>query len=70
MSRDVTLYGIGCDQGTAAAREYLSMLNHCGSLSGGFLQNIVLDMLKAESNDHLRGQVVGFFHTLESRLSA
>lgn len=68
--RDLAIYGIGCRQGEAAAREYLAMTRSSShpSTVGGRLPSIVLGMLDAERGDHLRGQLVGFFFTLESAL--
>ncbi|WP_339678272.1 hypothetical protein [uncultured Zhongshania sp.] len=63
-------YGGGCDTGTALANIYLKHLREHGASSGGALQGIVLDMFDCECNDDpevtaLRGQVVGFFSTLD-----
>lgn len=66
-------YGGGCDTGAALAKIYLKHLREHGraASAGGFLQNIVLDMVDSEhgespEQDALRGQVVGFFSVLEA----
>lgn len=70
-SRDVALYGIGCTQGSAAAREYLSVLRTChGDTCGGWLQQFALAMLDAPRDSLLRGQIVGFFTTIEAEVIA
>lgn len=63
--RDVALYAIGCEQGKAAAYQYLERHNRAGEHDMGRLHYLVLDMLDAPRDSLLRGQVVGFFHTLE-----
>lgn len=69
-SRDTALYGIGCTQGSAAAREYLSALRAChGDTCGGWLQHFVLAMLDAPRDNLLRGQIVGFFTALEAEVT-
>lgn len=62
------LYGIGCKQGQSAAIEFLDMVHDHPEVGPGRLQYIVLGMLEADRGDHLRGQVVGFFSTLEAHL--
>lgn len=70
-------YTGGCEFGRWAAIAYLKMLRSQESVGCGFLQYIVLDMLKrqtsAEPGDGdggFRGQVVGFFTALDAILHA
>lgn len=66
--RDSALYGIGCDQGKEAAREYLAYVATAADNvlnSGGHLQHLVLDILEAPRDELLRGRIVGFFATLD-----
>lgn len=68
-------YEGGCELGKWAAIAYLKMLRAEESAGPGYLQCIVLDMLKgsngAEAGDgdgSFGGQVVGFFSTLDEAL--
>ena len=67
--RDAALYILGCRQGTSAALEYLEFLRaYPGSYSGGRMQRFVLSMIECERDGLLRGQVVGFFSTIDYAL--
>lgn len=65
-------YGGGCEFGVWAAVAYLKMLRAEEDTGGGFLQHIVLGMLErnatADDDHSFRGQVVGFFSTLDGAL--
>lgn len=65
-------YQGGCQLGQYAAIAYLKMLKTQESVRGGFLQHIVLDMLAAaprpDADHSFRGQMVGFFSTLDESL--
>lgn len=68
-------YSGGCEFGVWAAMAYLKMLRAEESAGPGTLQCIVLDMLEGsngaeagDDDDSFRGQVVGFFSTLDSAL--
>lgn len=70
-SIDTAFYGIGCRQGELAALEFVRYVRQRAfdeHLGMGRLQSIVLGMLANEHNNHLRGQIVGFFSTLEVHL--
>lgn len=60
-------YTGGCQSGQAAAHAFLKYLRErARPFGGGTLQHIVLDMLGSEKMSvSLRGQVVGFFSTLD-----
>lgn len=65
----------GCTTGQNLALIYLKHLREHGSSSYGCLQNIALDMFDYErdpsdTEDSLRGQVVGFFSTLDTWLNS
>ena len=65
-------YQGGCEFGRWAAVAYLKMLRAEESAGPGYLQCIVLDMLKgsngAEAGDSFSGQMVGFFSELDHAL--
>lgn len=67
-------YGGGCKTGKNLALIYLKHIRQHGGASGGYLQSVVLDMLGEDSrsmtpeDSALRGQVVGFFSTLDQVL--
>lgn len=68
-------YSGGCEFGVWAAMAYLKMLRAEESAGPGTLQCIVLDMLEGsngagprDGDGSFRGQVVGFFSTLDSAL--
>ena len=68
-------YGGGCEFGVWAAMAYLKMLRAEANAGPGFLQCIVLDMLEGsngagvgDGDGSFRGQVVGFFSTLDRAL--
>lgn len=64
-------YGGGCETGRALAYTYLKYLREHGKdFNGGTLQGIALDMFKDGAEDNTtRGQVVGFFATLDQWLT-
>jgi hypothetical protein len=59
----------GNETGDAAALMFLKYLRANGATPTGALQHIVLDMLPCHTDAALRGQVVGFFATLEPWLA-
>ena len=64
-------YQGGCEAGKWAAIAYLKMLRAEQDVGPGYLQCIVLDMLKRNQDadtDAFRGQAVGFFSTLDYAL--
>lgn len=71
IDRDCALYGIGCQQGKDAAREWVNYVQRREMDCGGTLQFIVFGMRDdAPDGALLRGQIVGFFTTIESLLEA
>lgn len=63
----------GGKTGEAMAKIYLKHLRQRGATGGGSLQTIIFDMMGIENDDTpetsaLRGQIVGFFVTLEAWL--
>lgn len=68
VDRGVAEYGLGCDYGKKAAREYIDYLKQYNSFEyGGSLQHIAIDMLmgRNDSEDLINGHAVGFFTELE-----
>lgn len=64
-------YGGGCKTGEALACVYIKHIKEHGSF-GGLLQHIVLGMAGMEDirgGDALKGQIVGFFTTIEGFLN-
>lgn len=68
-------YGGGCQTGKNLALIYLKHIRENGGFSGGHLQSIVLNMFNSGAHKHdspeetaLRGQIVGFFSTLDQVL--
>lgn len=71
LDRDAALYGIGYEQGKAAAREWMNYVQSREMDCGGTLQHIVFGMRDdAPDGALLRGQIVGFFTTIERVLEA
>ncbi|MBA8886171.1 hypothetical protein FHW12_000362 [Dokdonella fugitiva] len=70
LERDDALYNIGCQQGAAAAHEYLTAMRRSSPIDdcGGWLQRIALEMFAAERTPLLRGQIVGFFTEIEATM--
>lgn len=59
-------YSGGCETGKALALIYMKHLREHGPAAGGILQVIAFSMFEdAAENDSRRGQIVGFFTTLE-----